>query len=277
MAEPQFPPIGNRYQIRDKLGEGGMGIVFRGEDRRTGRDVAIKVLKPQAIAENPDRLERFRREAEALREIDHPNIVKILDTIQERNLYYIIMEYMEAGSLRGLLNKLKWMSLQRALNMSLDLSDALVRTHRLKIIHRDIKPSNVLLDEDGTPHLTDFGAAHFSDESMLTEPGSIIGTYHYMPPEILRGEAADARSDIWSFGVMLYEMVTGYRPFMGQRPYDLFRAIEQQPVPNMQKLRPEVPPALAELVNAMLKKPREERIFSMRQVGAQIEDILMAL
>lgn len=268
--------IGNRYQFSEKIGEGGMGIVFKGNDLQTMQEVAIKVLKPHA-ADNAGRIERFRREAEAIRQIDHPNIVKVLDTLHERGMYYIVMPYMEAGSLKDLLGKIKYLSYPRALEMALDLTDALIRTHRVKIIHRDIKPANVLLDEEGETHLTDFGAVHMGDKSGITAPGSIIGTYFYMAPEVLRGDPFDQRSDIWSFGVMLYEMLTGIKPFMGVNSQDLFRAIFKQPPYDPTKIRPDIPPTLIKLLYQMMHKDVNQRTFSMRQVGAQLEDALMEL
>jgi len=269
--------IGNRYQFVEKIGEGGMGLVFKGTDMKTMQDIAIKVLKPQAATENPQRIERFRREAEAIRQIDHPNIVKVIDTLHERGMYYIIMPYMEAGSLKDILGKVKYLSYKRALEMALDITDALIRTHRVKIIHRDIKPANVLIDEDGITHLTDFGAVHMGSKSDITAPGSVIGTYFYMAPEVLRGDPFDQRSDIWSFGVMLYEMVTGVKPFMGINSQDLFRAIFKKDPYDPRKIRPDMPESLVKLIYGMLTKDPQKRIFSMRQVGAQLEDVQLEI
>ncbi len=269
--------LGGRFEIGELLGQGGMGQVYYGVDTGTSAPVAIKRLKPEAVVKNPEQVERFRREAEALYQLDHPNIVKIIDAVYENGEYCIVMEYMGGGSLRDMLKREQRLSIPYTLNLALDLSDALTRAHRLKIIHRDMKPDNVLLTEDGVPRLTDFGQAHFTNAATITRAGQVIGTLNYMPPEILRGEAADARSDIWSFGVMLYEMLSGYRPFMGENSADLITAILKQPIPYVQRLRSDCPPGLAKLVHAMLERDREQRIASVREIGLQIEQVLSDL
>lgn len=269
--------IGERYELQDFLGEGGMGRVYRGLDLQTDALVAVKMLKPEVMVSSPEQVERFRREAEALYQLDHPNIVRVLNTLIHEGHYCIVMEYMPGGSLRDLVRREKRLSIRYTLELALDLCDALKRTHRLRIIHRDVKPDNVLLSADGVPHLTDFGQAHVSDAETLTRVGQIIGTINYMAPEILLKQAADPRTDIWGFGVMLYEMVSGYRPFMGENSAQVIAAILHQPIPDLQKLRPDCPPRLAKLVAAMLEKKRDSRIFSVREVGAQVEVILAEL
>jgi serine/threonine protein kinase len=266
--------IGERYELQDFLGEGGMGRVYRAVDLQTDVPVAVKLLKPEVMVSSPEQVERFRREAEALYQLDHPNIVRVLDTLSHEGHYCIVMEFMAGGSLRAVIKREKQLSIKFVLELALDLCDALTRTHRLKIIHRDVKPDNVLLDSEGIPHLTDFGQAHISDAETLTRVGQIIGTINYMAPEILLKEPPDARTDIWGFGVMLYEMISGYRPFMGENATQVITAILHQPVPDLQKLRPDCPQKLAHLIHAMLHKKREARIFSVREVGAQIEVIL---
>lgn len=274
MIDNENQLINGRYRLVKKLGEGAMGIVYKGEDTHTGQIVAVKALKPQAIVENPTRLERFIREAEALYQLEHPHIVKVYDTIKFNEMYFIVMEYMQGGSLRELLQQEKRLPINFAVETGLDLSDALIRVHRLKIVHRDVKPDNVLLNEHGVARLTDFGAAHITDAATITTNGAFIGTLHYMAPEILKGKPVDHRVDIWSFGVMMYEMVTGYKPFMGKNIKDVLLAIITQPIPGVDKLRPDCPPRLVKLIHAMLIKDRDQRISSMRQVGAELELIL---
>jgi len=269
--------IDGRYKMITKLGEGAMGIVYKGEVIATNQPIAIKALKPQAIHENPTRLERFIREADALYQLEHPHIVRVIDTVKYNNLYFIIMEYMAGGSLRSLMDEEGKLPIKFTAETALDLSDALVRTHRLKIIHRDVKPDNVLLNENGIPRLTDFGAAHIANADALTAAGAYIGTMHYMAPEILLGKDMTPQVDIWSFGVMLYEMLTGYTPFMGMKLKDLVMAILKQPVPAIDKLRPDIPPRLATLINNMLQKDESKRISSMRQVGLELEETLDAM
>jgi eukaryotic-like serine/threonine-protein kinase len=269
--------IDGRYRVFNKLGEGAMGVVYKGEVIEDGMPVAIKALKPQVIVENPLRLERFIREAEALYQLQHPHIVKVLDTVRFNDVYFIIMEYMAGGSLRARLEAEKKLDIRLAVEIALDLSDALIRTHRMRIVHRDVKPDNVLLDENGVARLTDFGAAHITDAETLTMHGAFIGTIHYMAPEILLGQEIDPRADIWSFGVLMYEMLTGFRPFMASTLKDLIMAIIRQPVPNIDKLCTQCPENLVDLVNGMLQKKRDERIGSMRQVGLLLEEVLDTL
>lgn len=269
--------IDNRFEIDEQLGEGGMGRVFRGRELATERLVAIKQLKREALQQNPQVVERFRREALALHHLNHPNMVHVLDAIFQDEDYYIIMEFIDGGSLADLLDKQKKLPILDAVNIALDISDALARAHRMGIVHRDVKPDNVLLSSQGVPYLTDFGQAHIASAPGLTRPGQVIGTMHYMPPEILLGEPVDRRSDIWSFGVMLYEMLSGFHPFMGENNAQLINAILRFPVPNLDKLRPDCPPRLVEIINRMLEKRREDRVFTIREVSLQLEYALYEL
>ncbi|MBC7811085.1 MAG: serine/threonine protein kinase, partial [Burkholderiales bacterium] len=273
----QQTTIAGRYEIAALIGQGGMGAVYRALDTKTGETVAIKSLKSEVVEGNPDLVERFTREAEVLRRLNHPSIVAILDAIEDNNQYHIIMEYVSGGSLRDLLRKQGQLPVARVLEIALDLADALTRTHRLKIIHRDIKPANVLLAEDGTPRLTDFGVAHLDDLSRVTQTGSVIGTYAYLSPEACNGELQDERADIWSFGVVLFEMLAGKNPFDQGSPAQTLMAILNSLVPTLSEFRPDVPPSLEVLINRMLSKSKEDRIDSVRQVGAELEAILRSL
>jgi serine/threonine protein kinase/tetratricopeptide (TPR) repeat protein len=267
--------IAGRFEFdreTDLVGEGGMGQVFRAHDRETGVTVAVKQLSKKVAT--PDNVERFMREAEALRRLDHPNIVKVLQTVEEDGSSYIIMEYISGGSLEDLLRAESSLPIDRVLQIALDVSDALTRAHRVGIIHRDIKPANVLLDADGTPHLTDFGVAHLNDKSRVTQTGSVVGTLNYLSPEALNGSTVDERSDIWAFGVLLYEMLAGRRPFDSDTASGLITAILTAPTPDVDDFRPDLPAKLTLLIHEMLIKEREERIDSVRKVGSEIEDII---
>lgn len=266
--------IGGRFELGVLIGQGGMGDVYHGRDTQTGQTVAIKSLRPDVTTNSLELVERFEREGEALRKLDHPNIVKMLAAIQQDGHHYLVMEYVGSGSLKELLEETPRLPVKRVLEIALDLSDALIRAHRLKIIHRDLKPANVLLAEDGTPRLTDFGVAQMGDLSHVTESGALIGTYAYMSPEGCMGGELDVRADIWSFGVMLYEMLAGRRPFEGTQPAAVITAILQKPTPNLLELRPDVPVLLANLVYAMLEKEPSARMSSARLVGAEVEAFL---
>lgn len=266
--------IANRYQVKEEIGAGGMGTVYKGVDTQTGEMVAVKQLKPEATTRDTGLLERFTREAEALRDLNHPNIVRVLDTIEESDNHYIVMEYVSGGSLDDTLLKFGRLPVSRVLELALDLADALTRAHRLHIVHRDLKPANVLLAKDGTPRLTDFGVAHIGTKGRVTQTGAIIGTPDYMSPETLNGDMADPRDDIWAFGVLIFEMLTGQRPFPGEMVGQVVTSILTQEPPDLETLRPDAPTALIDLVYRMLVKNRDARIPSVRLVGAELEALL---
>ncbi len=272
--------INERFEIRNAsgrdavIGQGGMGTVYHGLDTSTNAPVAIKLLKADVTQRDPEMLNRFLREGEALRQLNHPNIVKMLDAVEMDGEHYLVMEFVPKGSLRDILEKTPTLTVQRALYISLDLADALTRAHRLSILHRDIKPDNVLIAEDGTPRLTDFGMARMSGTPHITQDDAIVGTLAYMSPETFHGEDVDERSDIWAFGVMLYEMLAGKRPFDHDQPGALINAILTQPVSHLETHRPDVPIALVDLVYRMLTKDRHARINSARLIGAELEAII---
>jgi serine/threonine protein kinase/tetratricopeptide (TPR) repeat protein len=268
------PRVAGRYQLEQLIGRGGMGDVYRGIDAQTGEEVAVKLLHESIVEDNPDIVDRFRREGEALRKLDHPNIVKLLDTVEENGRHYLVMEYVGGGSLRDLIDEHARLPLEAVLNIALDLADALTRAHRLNVIHRDIKPDNVLLAEDGTPRLTDFGVAHLGDRTRLTQTGSVIGTYAYLSPEACNGLELDERADIWSFGIMLFEMLTGRVPFHESGTAAILTAILTRPAPDITRLRPGLPEPLTDLICRMLEKERDRRIPSVRLVGAELEVLI---
>ena len=275
--------IGNRFRIddleRDVLGRGGMGAVYRATDSHTGEIVAVKVLdqtsevRPEGASEV---FQRFAREGEALRQLNHPNIVRMVAAIEDQGRHYLVMEYVPGGSLRDLMEAARpdrSLSVTRAVQIALELADALTRAHHLGILHRDLKPENVLLAGDGTPRLADFGLARLAASPRLTQSGMLMGTVDYVSPEACQGEAVDERSDIWSFGVMLFEMLAGRVPFGGDTFAARLNAILSLPVPDLGALAPGVPDGLADLVYRMLEKDPCQRIPSVRLVGAELEAI----
>lgn len=270
--------IGNRFQLGDSIGVGGMATVYRAIDTQTDETVAIKHLKREVILEDPGIVGRFEREGEALRRLNHPNIVKILGTIVEDDQHYVVMEYVGGGDLNDLIRQHRkdntTIPIERILEIALDLSDALTRAHRLKIIHRDIKPANILVADDGTPRLTDFGVAHFSDSTQMTKTGALIGTLAYLSPEACSGEPLDGRGDIWSFGVLLYELLTLRRPFDENNTAALINAILSKNPVDVATLRPDTPSELVYLLHQMLAKDPDDRIATARLVGAELEAII---
>jgi serine/threonine protein kinase/tetratricopeptide (TPR) repeat protein len=263
----------DRYEVLHLIGKGGMGRVFLGRDTQTNQSVAIKVLLPEAL-EDKALLQRLQRESEALRVLNHPHIVKILDVIEDPRQYSLILEYIEGGTLADLLRKQPQLPLDEVLKISLGIADALARTHQLKIIHRDIKPANVLLDKEGVPRLTDFGLARLESSHELTQTGVMVGSAAYLSPETIRNLPLDPKVDIWAFGVLLFEMLAGRRPFEADNTAALLAAILMEPVPDLAALRPNVPPQLAALVYQMLAKDPAERLASARRVGVELESIM---
>ncbi|MAU10137.1 MAG: hypothetical protein CL607_09970 [Anaerolineaceae bacterium] len=273
--------IGERFELNTEpeyiLGTGGMGTVYLGVDTQTGQQVAIKQLLGSVVRDRPETLERFAREAEALRRLDHPNIVKVLASVNQPPDHYIVMEYVPGGNLRDYLDEYGALPLRRTLEIALDIADALTRAHRMRIIHRDLKPANILLAEDGTPRLTDFGVAYLSDKPEVTRTGAVVGTVNYLSPEALNGLPFDARTDVWAFGILLFEMLVGQRPFEGETVTARVTAILTRPVPDLTQLRHDVPITVFELIRQMLEKDPERRINSVRRVGAELENLLNAL
>ncbi|MCD4686474.1 MAG: serine/threonine protein kinase, partial [Anaerolineae bacterium] len=267
--------IGGRWEIAGVIGEGGMGDVYRGTDLDTGHAVAIKLLKPDIVDAMPELIDRFKREIALLHQLDHPNIVQILGAVDENDLHYLIMEYVPGGSLKDLIAARGRLGVERALEIALDLTDALTRAHRLRVVYRDLKPANVLMAGDGTPRLTDFGIARVGDSTTMTRTGVLIGTLGYLSPEACRGQPLDARSDIWSFGVLVVEMLIGTNPFRRELVAATLTAILNDPVPDLELERPDAPVALIDLIYRLLEKDPDYRISSMRVVGAELEALLL--
>jgi oligopeptide transport system substrate-binding protein len=259
---------------RDLIGQGSMGQVYRGVDAQTGVPVAVKVINADIVASQPNAVKRFVQEGQILRRLDHPSIVKMLAAVEQAGQHYLIMEHVEGGSLRELLQAQGPLPVDRAARIVLDLADALAEAHRLDIIHRDLKPTNVLLAEDGTPRLTDFGIARIAGGSPLTTPGVVVGTVNYLSPEACEGKPLDARGDIWALGVLLFEVLAGECPFTGDTLAATVATILSQPVPDLAQLRRDVPSRIVDLIHRMLEKDPERRIADARLVSADLAAIV---
>jgi serine/threonine protein kinase len=209
--------LGGRYSILDTIGEGGMAIVYRAKDTLLNRVVAIKVLRPQYASDSEFR-ERFRREAQSAAALSHPNIVNVYDVGEDSGSNYIVMEWVDGQTLNDIIVRDGRLTVDMTADYSVQILDALEHAHRSGVIHRDIKPHNILITRDGHVKVTDFGIARAASASALTETGKVIGTVNYTSPEQARGASAIAESDIYSLGVVMYEMLTGRLPFAGDTP-----------------------------------------------------------
>ena len=255
------------YEILAPLGAGGMGEVYRARDTRLGRDVALKVL-PAELANDASRRQRFELEARAVAALNHPNIVAIHDVGADGGVSYIITELVDGGPLRG--GKL---GLRKTLDIAVQIANGLAAAHAAGITHRDLKPDNILLTRDGRVKILDFGLAkvraaqtHAGTETVTahTEPGVVMGTVGYMSPEQVRGQEADYRSDIFSFGVILYEMLAAKRAFQGETSVDTMQAILRQEPPDLPDT---VPSAVRQVVSHCLEKDPANRFQSARDLG----------
>src|SRR5213596_1736947 len=260
-----------RYRIIRKLGAGGMANVYLAEDQELGRRVAIKILDDRHAADNSF-IERFRREAKNAAGLSHPNIVSIYDRGEAEGTYYIAMEYLDGRSLKELVVARGPLPIPDAIDATRQVLHALRFAHRKGVVHRDIKPHNVMADADGRLKVTDFGIAR-AGASQMTEAGSIIGTAQYLSPEQARGAAVDQRSDLYSVGIVLYELLTGTVPFNGETPVEIaMRHLSDTPRPPS-VLRPEIPPDLDMVVLRALAKNPEDRFQTAEEMDAELDRV----
>ncbi len=219
-----------KYQIIERLGRGGMADVYRAFQPLLERYVAVKVMHTN-LTEDEDFITRFKREAQIVGSLRHPNIVQVIDFDIHDGEYFMVMEYVQGDTLKAMLKRRGALQIGEALDIAAKLADALAYAHSKGMIHRDIKPANVLMDKNGSPILSDFGIAHLSDVSGLTSTGMTVGTPSYMSPEAGRGEKVDERTDIYSLGIVLYEMLTGTVPFDADTPYAVIMKHINDPLP----------------------------------------------
>jgi CRP-like cAMP-binding protein len=270
----KFPrQLTSRYEMHESIGRGGMGEVFRATHRASGEGVAIKALRFE-LAPDPSQVERFLREGEALRRLSHPNIVKCRESFECEGHFFLVLDYISGGSLR----QRGPLEVGQALDIMLDVADALTRAHRLQIVHRDVKPDNILVSDDGHGHLTDFGVAYLGSAwTPLTIQGTALGTVAYMSPEACQAQPACPAQDIWSFGVTLFELLAGRLPFAGDSPGHLILAILTGTPLSLAEVSPQIPAELVSLVDRLLQRDPAARIASMREVGLELERLAGAL
>jgi len=260
-----------RYRIERTLGTGAMGVVFLAKDQVLLRDVALKKLTP-GMNQNQNVIARFQQEARALAQLSHPNIVQVYDFVRHDGQYWIAMEYVPGHDLGSLIEDRGAIPLEESLELCARIANAMAYAHNRGVIHRDFKPSNVLVAHDGDPKVMDFGLAKLSQSSIATMEGSLLGSPAFMSPEQARGDAIDARSDIYAMGVTLYQLVTGRLPFEG----DLKTLIAQKIAghqPSMEHLEKQVPEDLALIIKKMMEADPDNRPATMKAVGQALDSI----
>lgn len=264
-----------RYRLVHQVYDGLFSVVYRGLDMMTGDQVAVKQLNLSSH-QDETALYRFKREAEVLKVLRHPNIVRLLDAFSEDGSEYIVMEFVYGGSLYDRLNREGRLPLRTALDIAMKLASALDHAHQQGIVHRDVKPANTMLTPDLQPLLADFGIARLNFHAGLTQPHSIIGTPAYLSPEGVRGDIIDAAGDIWALGVMMFEMLAGTLPFVGRSKEAMDHAILEKDPPDLRAIRPDVPEAVVGLLKLMLVKDPAQRLLAA-EVHTQLRAILTQL
>ncbi|HEY8030309.1 MAG TPA: protein kinase [Gaiellaceae bacterium] len=255
--------IAGRYELEELVDHGGMSSVYRGHDRMLERKVALKVLHSHFL-DDPEYVERFRREARAVAQLSHPHIVTVIDRGSSDGSQFIVFEFVDGENLKQLIERTGRLSIERAIEIAIEIADALAFAHGHDLVHRDVKPQNVLVDATGSAKVTDFGIARSLDvERGVTQTGTVLGTSNYLSPEQASGAPVTPASDIYSLGVVVYEMLTGEVPFRGDNLVVVAMKHVTEHPPSLHDQRPDVPPRLAKAVERALEKTPDQRFASM--------------
>lgn len=259
--------------MQKRIGGGGMAIVYKATDLVLNRTVAVKVLRSQ-FGTDEDFVQRFRREAQAVASLSHPNVVSVYDVGQEDDTYYMVMEYIEGSNLKDVINEHGALPIPEAVRIALEICDALDHAHQNQIIHRDIKPQNILIGKNGRVKVTDFGIARAVTSATITHTGSVLGSVHYFSPEQARGGVTAEKSDIYSLGIVLYEMVTGQLPFSGDSPITVALKHLQEPLPEPRQINPDIPQSVENIILKALVKDPHLRYGSAKEMLMDLKTCL---
>ena len=265
--------INDRYEIIRSIGEGGMANVYLGYDTILDRNVAIKILRGD-LSSDEKFVRRFQREALSASSLAHPNIVEMYDVGEDDGIYYIVMEYVEGKTLKQLLKKRGSLTLSEAIDIMLQLTDGMAHAHDSYIIHRDLKPQNIMIKDDGQIKITDFGIAMALNATQLTQTNSVMGSVHYLPPEQASGKGSTIKSDIYSMGIIFYELLTGSLPFKGDNAVEIALKHMRDPLPSVKEDNPSIPQSIENIILKATAKNPKNRYDDARSMH---EDLLTAL
>jgi eukaryotic-like serine/threonine-protein kinase len=272
--------LSGRYRIDAMLGQGGMSAVYKSTDPNLKRVVAIKLIHPH-LSTDPSFVQRFESEASAVASLRHSNIVQVYDFNNDNGVYYMVLEFIPGETLQDRLKRLveagRQLPIEEAIKFTIDICDAVGYAHQRGMVHRDIKPANIMLDVQGQAILMDFGIVKILGGDSHTSTGAVVGTARYMSPELIRGEVADHRSDLYSLGVTLYEMLSGRPPFMADSAMTLMMMHLNDPIPNVRGFRQDVPAEMVRILERCLAKDRSERYQSAAELSADLRRALMNL
>ncbi|MBE6019422.1 MAG: Stk1 family PASTA domain-containing Ser/Thr kinase [Clostridiales bacterium] len=264
--------LSGRYELLEKIGDGGMAVVYKGKDKLLNRYIAVKILRPE-FTKDATFVENFKRESQAAAGLSHPNIVGVYDVGREGNINYIVMELIEGDTLNKIIEREAPMDYRKVIDISKQVASALRTAHKNKIIHRDVKPHNIMITNDGVVKLADFGIARAVNDATLSTGSKIVGSVHYFSPEQARGNYVDERSDIYSLGIVMYEMLTGKVPFDGDNPVTVaLKHINEEIVPPIE-LEPSIPPALNRCVMKATSKFQTNRYANADELIQELDNI----
>ena len=262
--------INDRYEIIKSIGEGGMANVYLANDTILDRKVAIKVLRGD-LENNEKFIRRFQREAKSVSDLSHPNIVEVYDVGEEEGNYYIVMEYIEGKTLKQLLQKRGALTLPEVIDIMSQLTDGLAHAHEAYIIHRDIKPQNIMIEDNGLVKITDFGIAMALNSTQLTQTNSVMGSVHYLPPEQANGKGSTIKSDIYSLGILMYELLSGTVPFKGDTAVEIALKHMKEKIPSIRKQNPTIPQSIENIILRATAKNPKNRYDSVREMYTDLQ------